>query len=78
MANRYNEMQLTYMDEVNNVTKDVDSWKQFLEFSSNHFKYSFKNKLLIYNQNPEAIAVATMDDWNKKAKRWIIKGSTSI
>ena len=78
MANRYNEMQLTYMDEVNNVTKNVDNWKQFLEFSSNHFKYSFKNKLLIYNQNPEAIAVATMDDWNKKAKRWIIKGSTSI
>lgn len=65
-------------DEVPQITSSSDSWKSFLKFCGNHYKHSLENQLLIYIQRPDAIAVASMDIWNKKMERWVNKNTKGI
>lgn len=80
MSNKYIELTKIYKEKINEVTKDIKSWQEFLKCASYHFKYNFENKLLIYAQNPSATACATMQEWNSKKElhRWIIKNAKSI
>ena len=41
-------------------------------------KCRFDEQLLIYAQRPDAIAVAELDTWNKRFKRWVNKDSRGI
>ena len=69
-----NKMQLI-TELSNNVTKEItntpENWLSFLDTSSWQFKYDFRDKVLIYAQNPNATACASMEIWNRKVKRWV-------
>ena len=43
-----------------------------------NYKCRFDEQLLIYAQRPDAIAVAELDTWNKRFKRWVNKDSKGI
>lgn len=60
------------------IVKNVDSWKQFLSTASRLYKYKFGDQLLIYLQVPDATACASLELWNERMRRWIIKGSKGI
>ncbi len=61
-----------------NITRDADSFKHFLKSTAGLYKYPFDEQLMIYAQNPEATACATMDMWNKRFKCWVNRGSKGI
>lgn len=61
-----------------NITRNADSFKHFLKSTAGLYKYPFDEQLMIYAQNPEATACATMDMWNKRLKCWVNRGSKGI
>ena len=67
-----------YKNTVNEVTKSIENWTSFLDSSAWNFKYDFDDQILIYAQRPEAKACAEIEEWNKKLKRWIKRGSKGI
>ncbi len=62
-------------DTIKKITSNEQEWKKFLSFSGQLFKCDFFDKILIYNQRPDATIVADMDTWNKKVGRWVNRGS---
>ncbi len=48
------------------VTDSPKKWLDYLRFASNFYKYPFSDSILIYEQKPNATAVADMQTWNKK------------
>lgn len=54
-----------------------ENFKEFLKFSSNFRKYSFRNLILIKSQMPKAKQVASMTLWNSLGRK-VKKGETSI
>lgn len=64
-------------DTSKQITENSDEWIKFLNTASNMYKYSSLNQILIYAQNPNAIACTDLSTWNKIGK-WINKGSKSI
>ena len=66
-----------YTDYLAKVFSSTDEWKDYLKFASNLYKYKFAESLLIYAQNPNATACATLEQWNSIG-RWVKKGSTSM
>ncbi|MCX7924038.1 MAG: helicase, partial [Clostridia bacterium] len=66
-------------DEVTaRITSSETEWKEFLDFHSRLYKYSFESAALIYAQRPDATLVADMETWNKKVGRWVNTGAKSI
>lgn len=65
-------------ETLSSIVSSKADWINYLKFSQNVYKYPFHKATLIYAQNPNATAVASMDLWNKKQKRWIKKGSKAI
>ena len=74
----YKELRVLADTLVENVTRDSTSWKEFLDSASYTYAYSFANQLLIHGQRPGVMAVATMEYWNRKAQRWVSRGSRGI
>ena len=74
------EMLKSLTDEtLREITENQQSYKQFLEFQAKFHKYRFEETLLIYAQNPNAIACATFEQWNsKKVSRRITQGKTAM
>ena len=60
------------------VSRDAQSWKQYLNTASRLYKYRFDDQLLIFAQRPEATACAGMELWNEKMGRWVKVGSKGI
>ncbi len=60
------------------VCKSPKSWMNYLNTASRFYRYSFFDTLLIHAQRPEAIACASMPEWNKIMKRWINQGAKGI
>ena len=67
-----------YKEKIDSITKTEENWLSFLDSASWNFKYDFDDQILIYAQRPDAKACASMDEWNKKLKRWIKKGTNPI
>lgn len=65
-------------DTMQQILGNEQDWKRFLRFSGQLFKYNFFDKVLIFNQRPDATIVADMDTWNKKVGRWVNRGSKAI
>lgn len=59
------------------ITFSKEEWKKYLIFSSKIFKHDFTTQVLTYGQNPNVMALADFDTWNKLGKR-IHKGAKSI
>ena len=77
MAQKYR-----YVEELaENALKELtnrDNWFKYLKTAVNHYKYSFRDSLLIYAQKPEASAVTSFDLWNNVMNRYINKGTKGI
>lgn len=67
-----------YKEVLENITKNKENWTTFLNSASWNFKYDFDDQILIYAQRPDAKACATMNEWNKKLRRWINSGTKPI
>lgn len=78
MALGYRTAEKVYKETLDKITKSRDEWISFLKTSTWMFEYTFGEQLLIYAQRPEARACASMEDWNKKASRWIKRNSKGI
>ncbi len=53
-------------------------WEKFLKSASQNYKRKFTDQVLIYAQNPNAVACLDLDTWNRDYHRWIVKGSKGI
>lgn len=63
--------------EAMNIVSDTARYSAFLDTASYHYKYSFRDQLLIFGQKPEATACADIETWNKLG-RWVNKGTKGI
>ena len=59
------------------LLRDKQELAHFLRFSAKMYKQSFSDAVLIYQQNPNATKVATLETWNKLG-RFVNKGEHSI
>ena len=78
MATRYTKTKDMFDETYDLIHSNEDEYKRFLEFSSKHYKYSFQDIVLIYNQRPIATAVTNMSNWNSIFQRRIIRNTKSI
>jgi len=60
------------------IESSEEEYKKFLDFSSKHYKYTFQDIILIYNQRPNATAVTDMSTWNSIFARRVNRGTQSI
>ena len=67
----------TYKDIMQQISSNKNKWKEFLDFSSKFYKYSFTENLLMFAQNPKVTMCATLEEWNSIG-RWVKPNSTSI
>lgn len=74
---KINEAKLIYDIELSAMQNDVERWKKFLEFSSEFYKYSFIETLLMFAQRPDVTMCATIEQWNSVG-RWVNRGTKGI
>ena len=60
------------------VAKNPQAWQGFLSAACRNYKCRFDEQLLIYAQRPDAVAVAQIETWNKRFRRWVNKDSKGI
>lgn len=60
------------------VTASPQAWQSFLYTAAHNYHTTFLNQLLIHAQRPDAAACASMEYWNTKANRLVMRGSRSI
>ena len=78
MATTINIVNALYKEAISDVTKDAEHWQSFLKTASMNYTNEFDEQLLIYYQRPEAVACATINDWNNKFKRLVNEGCPGI
>lgn len=66
-----------WTDITTKLLRDKQELAHFLRFSAKMYKQSFSDAVLIYQQNPNATKVATLETWNKLG-RFVNKGEHSI
>lgn len=74
---KINEAKVIYDIELSAMQNDVERWKKFLEFSSEFYKYTFIENLLMFAQRHDVTMCATMEQWNSVG-RWVNKGAKGI
>ena len=67
-----------YEETLYNITKNDETWRQFLKTASMNYKRPFQDQVLIYAQRPEAIACLNIETWNNRFNRWVKKYSKGI
>ena len=72
-----NKAKNTYKDIMQQISSDKNKWREFLEFSSRFYKYSFAENLLMFAQNPNVTMCATLEEWNSIG-RWVKPRSASM
>lgn len=72
-----NKAKEIYENIMQEISSDKNKWKEFLEFSSKFYKYSFTENLLMFGQNKDVTMCATLEEWNSIG-RWIKPHSTSL
>lgn len=60
------------------VTASPQAWQSFLYTAAYNYHTTYLNQLLIHAQRPDAAACASMEYWNTKANRLVMRGSRSI
>ena len=78
MAAKYQLITELYQRTGVAVAKNPQAWQSFLSSACRNYKCRFDEQLLIYAQRPDAIAVAELETWNKRFKRWVNKDSKGI
>lgn len=59
------------------INENSKAWKDFLSFSSRVFSLSFLDKIRLYDKLPNAVALATYEQWNEMGRK-IIFGSKAF
>ena len=72
------ETRKLYKEVLKEISSNGENWVNFLSSSAWNFKYDFDDQILIFAQRPDAKACASMEEWNKKLKRWINAGTKPI
>lgn len=72
-----NKAKEIYENIMQEISSDKNKWKEFLEFSSKFYKYSFTENLLMFGQDKDVTMCATLEEWNSIG-RWIKPHSTSL
>ncbi len=81
---RKNELQTSikqYAEELAKLTdkaKFSDKLKEYFNFISKFYKYSWNNRILIYSQCPNASLIAGFHTWKKQFERSVKAGSEAI
>ena len=78
MSNKQLLVKELFEVSLNLMINSSSEWIEFLKTASFNYKYDFSNQVLIYAQRPLAKGCATVDEWNKKQRRWIKRGSKGI
>ncbi len=78
MPSKYEYISELYKDTAKVIVKNSSEWKKYLTTASRIYKYGFDDQLLIYAQNPDATACASMEVWNKRMNCWVKRGSKGI
>ena len=73
MAAKYQLITELYQRTGKTVTRNPQAWQNFLSSACRNYKCRFDEQLLIYAQRPDAVAVTTIEVWNKLFKRWVNK-----
>jgi len=63
--NQITDLRKSRTQTLTKIVSSKDEYRKYLDFSAKMFKYTFGDSLLIYNQNPDAQAVAGYDDWKR-------------
>lgn len=74
---RLETVRSNWSDITDKLLRDKQLLAHFLRFSAGMYKQSFSDAALIYQQNPYATKVATLETWNKLG-RLVNKGERSI
>lgn len=74
---KINEAKTIYDIELSALMQSKEKWQKFLDFSSEFYKYSFMENLLMFAQKPEVTMCATFEQWNSVGRR-IHKGSKAL
>ncbi len=74
---RYNTVLYNWTEVTNRLLHDKQLLAHFLRFSAGMYKQSFSDAALIYQQNPYATKVATLEVWNRLGRR-VNRGEHSI
>lgn len=72
-----NQAKEIYENVLTNIINDKNKWKEFLDFSSRFYKYSFVENLLMFGQDKDVTMCATLEEWNSIG-RWIKPHSKSL
>jgi len=78
MANKYQLITGLYLKTGREITRNPRIWQKLLASACYNYKCHFDEQLLIFAQRPDATAVLTLEDWNKKFNRRIHKYSKGI
>ncbi|MCS3666431.1 hypothetical protein GGP77_000636 [Salinibacter ruber] len=62
-------------DQIVNVGRHPDAWKEWLEFRARFHDYSFRNRMLVHAQRPHAQHVAGYKAWHKQGRQ--VRGGES-
>lgn len=73
----YEKLKTVYETASRMIVRSEAAWKDYLSFAARFHKYSFDNALLVYAQNPDVTALASILQWNKVGRN-VNKGSKGI
>ena len=73
----YEKLKTVYETASRMIVRSEAAWKDYLSFAARFHKYSFDNALLVYAQNPDVTALASIPQWNKVGRN-VNKGSKGI
>ena len=74
---RYNSVLYNWTEVTNRLLHDKQLLAYFLRFSAGMYKQSFSDAALIFQQNPYATKVATLETWNRLG-RMVNRGERSV
>ena len=77
MPRKYEQIIELGSQKLKQITGSPTEYMAFLTSAANHFKYSFRDQVLIYAQKPEATACAEMQFWNARG-RWVNRCAKGI
>lgn len=60
------------------IFSNLKEWDAFLTFAGRFYKYPFFDILMIYAQRPDATAVASLEQWEKKVHRKVVQRDKGI
>ena len=70
-------LKVIYQTAATMIVRHENAWRDYLNFASRIHKHDFDTALLVYAQNPNVSALATMEQWNRIG-RSVNKGAKGI